>query len=74
VAPGTPGQAKKVRCKTCQFERDFRHGKGGRPKTSEMRYCKLLFIVVVSLLCAACSAERPPDEVGSFCAGPQRGF
>jgi hypothetical protein len=31
------GQAKKVRCKTCQAEHDYRHGKGGRPKKSEVK-------------------------------------
>lgn len=31
------GQPKKVRCQTCQSEHDYRHGKGGRPKKTEVQ-------------------------------------
>src|SRR6266511_896995 len=31
------GQPKRVRCQSCHTEHDYRHGKGGRPKKTEVQ-------------------------------------
>ena len=49
------GEVKKVRCNTCYFEHDYRHGKGGRKKKSDV---KSLFDQVLKSMPKAAGAPQ----------------
>ncbi|MBI4481528.1 MAG: hypothetical protein HY652_01425 [Acidobacteria bacterium] len=53
----------KVHCLTCLFQHDYRHGKGGRRKKSEVQ---TLFDQVVSRL------HKPPEKPGAPKKGSRR--
>ena len=57
------GDIKKVRCKTCQFEHPYRHGRAGKSQDRKKREMKKLFDQVLRHKAPAASAEaqhRPP--------------
>lgn len=54
-------EVKKVRCRTCNHEHDFRHGKGGQKKKKLSAYEQVLAAVMAGKPAESSAKPEPPS-------------